>query len=196
MNQLSNVMRLHAEMVAQTLQNYVTVIGTIKNYNSQYYMAQVLLQPEGILTGYLPVLSPWVGNGWGLFAPPSAGDQVEVQFQEGNISCGVICLRAFSSQAAPLAVNSGEFWLVHQTGSFIKLTNDGNISINANKNLNITINDSNGGAMNLTGNLNVTGNIVASGNITDEHSSMESIRQIYNIHQHAGSPVPDQQMST
>ena len=35
--------------------------------------SRVLLQPEGILTGYLPVKEPWVGNGWGMYAPPSPG---------------------------------------------------------------------------------------------------------------------------
>jgi len=38
----------------------------------------------------------------------------------------------------PLPVSSGEFWLVHKTGSFLKLTNDGKVSINGNAEIDIT----------------------------------------------------------
>ena len=37
---------------------------------------RVALQPEGVITGWLPVLSPWIGAGWGMSCPPSPGDQV------------------------------------------------------------------------------------------------------------------------
>ena len=109
----------------------VTRLAIIDSYDASQYAARVRFQPENKLSGWLPVLTPWRGKGWGLFCPPTQGDQVLVQFQEDNQGTGTIGLRAYSNQAPPLAVHSGEFWLVHQTGAFLKLTNDGRISINS-----------------------------------------------------------------
>jgi len=97
----------------------------VSSYDPQTYAAKVLVQPENVETGWLPVLSPWIGNGWGLYAPPTAGDQVLVLFQENDQEVGLVLPRLYSNQQRPLAVESGEFWLVHQSGSFVKLTNAG-----------------------------------------------------------------------
>lgn len=187
-------MRLEAQSVLG--QKSFTKLGTLSSYNPKNYTGKVLIQPEEIETGFLPILSSWVGNSWGLFTPPSLNDVVIIHFFDGNFENGCISLCNFNNVNPPLSVNSGEFWIVHKSGSFLKFTNDGNVAINANENLNITINGSNGGAVNITGNVNITGSIVASGDITDRKDSMENIRTIYNGHQHAGSPVPDQQMPT
>ena len=72
-----------------------TRIGVVKTYDPRYHTATVLIKPEGILTGSLPVLSPFVGNGWGLVMAPSPGDQVEVQFQENDLEAGLVVLRFF-----------------------------------------------------------------------------------------------------
>ena len=62
------------------------------------------LQPEGVLTGWLPVLSPWIGSGWGMCCPPVPGDQVLVIAQEGEAEHGLIIGRAFSSTQTPPTV--------------------------------------------------------------------------------------------
>ena len=49
----------------------------------------------------------------------------------GNPNMGFVCLRFFNDDYRPLAVPSGELWLVHQSGAYLKLTNDGKVSINA-----------------------------------------------------------------
>ncbi len=115
----------------------MTRLAIVESYNPNEYTARVLFQPENKLSGWLPVMTPWPGNGWGLYCPPAQGDQVQVHFQEGGLGTGLVCLRAYSNQAKPLAVNSGEFWLVHQTGAFLKLTNDGKVSINSNVELDV-----------------------------------------------------------
>lgn len=116
--------------------------GIVTNYDPAHYAARVQLQPEGILTGYLPVTSAWVGNGWGLYAPPNIGDVVEVHFQQGSKEAAFIVNRFYSTKTVPLAVPSGEFWLVHQSGSSLKFTNDGTVTVNANTNM--TLNAPNG----------------------------------------------------
>src|SRR5436305_10306359 len=95
--------------------------GTVTSVNPTAATARVLLQPEGVLSGWLPILSPWVGAGWGMCCPPTPGDQVLVLGQEGSAEHGIIVGRAFSSSQAPPATPIGELWLVHRSGSFIKL---------------------------------------------------------------------------
>ena len=41
----------------------------VLNVNTQNYTAQVALQPSGQTTPFLPILSHWVGNGWGMYSP-------------------------------------------------------------------------------------------------------------------------------
>lgn len=105
-----------------------TRMGTISGYDASNYLAKVLLQPDGFETGWLPIGAMAVGNGWGIQVGPSIGDLVEVEFQEGEIDSGLITLRYFNDAARPNAVPSGEFWLVHKSGSFIKFLSDGSIS--------------------------------------------------------------------
>ena len=103
--------------------------GTVTSVNPTTSTARVKLQPEGVLSGWLPILSPWVGDGWGMYCPPTPGDQVLVLAQEGDAEHGIIVGRAFSNTQTPPATPVGELWLVHTSGSFIKLQNDGTIQM-------------------------------------------------------------------
>jgi uncharacterized protein involved in type VI secretion and phage assembly len=108
-----------------------TKLGTVTSYDPNNFAVKVMLQPEGIETGWMPVASPLVGNGWGMFLPPSSGDQVIVSFQENGHEVPLATLRLYDDKNRPLIVPSGEMWLVHETGSYLKLTNDGKVSFNA-----------------------------------------------------------------
>lgn len=123
--------------------------------------ARVTLQPEGVLSGWLPILSPWVGAGWGLVCPPSPGDQVMVLAQEGNAEDGVIIGAAFSTTQLPPAAPVGEFWLVHSSGSFIKLQADGTIRMN--------------------------GDLYVNGDVYDRSGPLSALRGHYNEHTHIAS---------
>lgn len=117
------------------------VMGIVSSYDPVHYAAKVKLDPEfpdpdqpGNVTesGWLPIMTHWSGNGWGCYSPPSIGDQVPVIFLENHGGSGFIIGRCFDWPAhVPAAVNSGEYWLVHKTGSYIKLTNDGKIVQNS-----------------------------------------------------------------
>lgn len=129
-------------------------IGIVTHYDPNNFAVKVALQPDQSETGWLPLMSPWVGNGWGMFAAPSLNDQIEVQFQEGSIEAGFACLRFYTDQNRPLPVPSGEFWIQHKTGSFVKFHNDGSVELVTAGDLNATV----GGNLNATidGNLNAT----------------------------------------
>lgn len=139
-DRLRNVIRQEAQRALAALT--VTHIGIVTNYDPDRHAARVILQPadpalppETRMTGYLPVTEPWVGNGWGFYAPPSQGDVVEVQFQQGGKEAGFIVNRFYSAKTKPLRVESGEFLIQHQSGSFIRMTNDGDIIISAARDL-------------------------------------------------------------
>lgn len=182
MKQLLNQMRLQAEMAGSARAQ--VKVGLVSGYDATNFSVKVKLQPEGIETGWLPLLSPWVGNGWGMFCAPSIGDMIEVQFEQGSAEAAFACMRFFNDEDRPLAAPSGEFWLVHKSGGFAKLTNDGKLLLNGQAEidlttpaLNITVsgnaNVSVGGTLvssaaswNHSGPLSVNGDISSSGTVT------------------------------
>ncbi|MCK4121410.1 phage baseplate assembly protein V [Ralstonia pseudosolanacearum] len=109
--------------------------GEVKSYDPGTASARVRLlpidpdNPDRSLTGWLPVTSPWVGNGWGIDAPVSPGDQVEIQFFGGEIDNGYICARLFSDEQRPTGAQSGEFFLTHASGSKLQFHNDGTVTL-------------------------------------------------------------------
>jgi len=135
--------------------------GLVTSYDPATAAARVTLQPEGVLSGWLPVLSAWTGAGWGLICPPSPGNQVVVLSQEGDAQHGVIIGGTYSNSQPPPATPAGEIWLVHQTGTFLKLCNDGTVQ--------------------------VQGDLHVSGDIYDSKGSLSRMRSHYDSHTHIDS---------
>lgn len=129
MQHILNQVRLQAELANTNVAK--TRIGLVDSYDQNTYSCKVNLQPDNTLTGWLPILSPWVGNGWGMFAPPTIGDLVEVQFIEGDIESGMLCQRFYNDSDRPLPVPAGELWLFHKSGAYLKFTNDGKVTVNS-----------------------------------------------------------------
>jgi hypothetical protein len=157
-DRLSNVIKSHASGLDQSTGQ--VKYGTVTSVNSQNATARVLIQPDGVLSGWLPVLSQWVGSGWGMICPPNPGDQVLLVPQEGDIEHGIIIGRSFSNKQTPPTVPGGEFWLMHQSGSFLKLCNDGTIR--------------------------VKGDLHVDGDVYDQHGPLSGLRARYNSHTHSG----------
>jgi uncharacterized protein involved in type VI secretion and phage assembly len=153
---LSNLIKSHASSLDQAAGQ--VKFGTVTSVNAANATARVIIQPEGVLSGWLPVLSQWVGNGWGLACPPSPGDQVLFVPQEGDVEQGVIIGRVFSVKQMPPAAPGGEFWMVHQSGSFLKLCNDGTIRI--------------------------SGDLHVAGDVYDRQGSISRLRTHYDSHTH------------
>jgi phage baseplate assembly protein V len=149
--------------------------GLVSSVDPTTATARILLQPDNTLTGWLPILSQWIGHGWGLASMPSPGDQVLILPQEGDIEHGVIMGGVYSAMQRPPQVPLGEFWIVHQSGCTLKLTNDGTVGI--------------------VGNLQVTGDIF------DHTGSLAHLRTTFNTHTHQTSnnsttSVPNTQDTT
>lgn len=169
MDDVMNAVRGEAERVAGRIAQ--TRLGIISSFDPDNYAVKVKLQPEGTETGWLPLSSPWVGNGWGLFAPPAMGDQVVVHAQEGEGETRIACDRLYSDEDRPLKVDAGEFWLVHQSGMKIRLTNQPSIQIFGG---NIQIGPENGTLLTLV---------------------TQAFQAIFNQHVHGNGPPPTQQLT-
>ncbi len=159
MERLLNVIKQHAGAMDQGAGQ--PRFATVTSVNPQTATAKVRLQPEGVLSGWLPILSPWIGAGWGMCCPPSPGDQVLVLTQEGDAEHGIIIGSAFSNTQTPPPAPVGELWLVHKSGSFIKLQNDGTVQIH--------------------------GDLHVSGDVYDQHGPLSGLRSHYNSHRHTDS---------
>lgn len=53
--------------------------GFVPRFNPHNDTVRVTIQPKTGLSGWLPVLTHWLGTGWGLCCPPSLGGQVGLQ---------------------------------------------------------------------------------------------------------------------
>lgn len=133
-------------------------VGIVTSSDPRTGAAKVMLQPEGVLTGWLPVLTQWAGSGWGISCPPVPGDQVLVVPQEGSLACGAIVGRLYSNNVRPPDADPGELVIRHASGSSLALRNSGSISIE--------------------------GDLHVSGDIYDATGALNSLRRHYNSHTH------------
>jgi phage baseplate assembly protein V len=138
--------------------------GTVTSVDPTNHTAKVMLHPDEILTGWLPVMSSFAGNGWGISCAPSPGNQVMVLPQDGDGEHGVIAGVVYSDQHRPPGGASGELWITHASGSRIKLTNDGKVSIHdaAGNGADFT----NDGTVSLTGQVKMNNNVSINGTLS------------------------------
>jgi phage baseplate assembly protein gpV len=165
MDRLLNTLKAHAASMDRAIGQ--PRFGLVTSVDPARYAARVALQPEGILTGWLPVLSSWTGPGWGAVCLPQPGQQVLIVPQEGDAENGVIVGASFSDAARPPAAPAGELWLVHSSGAALKLRSDGTVW--------------------------VQGDLHVEGHVYDEHGTLAQLRAHYNAHSHAtagASPNP------
>ncbi|MGH8218988.1 MAG: hypothetical protein ACREUT_10560 [Steroidobacteraceae bacterium] len=206
---MGNAMRLQALRASGARTS--SRIGIVTSYDPTNYALIATLQPENLQTGNLSIAAAWVGNGWGMFAPPSPGDRIAVELIDGDLDAGFAECRFFDQANRPLEVQAGEFWLVHKSGTYFKLLNTGAATFSDTKGATLTLD----GAGNITsqashwthtGDVSVTGKITASsdiastgGDVSDQKSTIQSMRDTYNDHTQpiSGSTAdaPTQQMT-
>ncbi|GAB3249226.1 phage baseplate assembly protein V [Chitinimonas naiadis] len=162
---LVNAMKGHAQALGNATPSRA---GRVTSYDPGNYAVKVLLLPEEVETGWLPVNSGWVGNGWGMFAPPSIGDIVEVEFLEDDVESGYTPSRWFNDSCRPLPCPSGEFWLVHKSGSLLKFLNNGDVQVVTSRDLQATVGRNLTASIAQNASVSVGGNasLSVSGNLT------------------------------
>lgn len=140
----------------------------VTSYDPDKHLAKVTFQPSGQESGWLPIETGHIGDGYGIASGlqpgdgKTTGDQVVVRFQEGDLEAGKIVQRVHSDDQKPPKVESGEtvIWTRFQksnggkesangaqggTGQMIFLKKDGSM----------VVTDGNGATMTMDGNGNI-----------------------------------------
>lgn len=194
------IMRAHS-----LVQSYPQLkIGLVQSYDPANHCVKVIHQPEGTMSGWLPVSTAAAGKSWGIWAPPDMGQQVVIAYHQGDPDSGIVVGMIHSdenppgdgnsslppsgggSAPKPTKVAQGELLLVGKNGQQFRFCADGTVY--------------------LKGNFNIDGDVVASGNITsqkdvfDHIGKLDGLRQHYDQHKHreqglggAFTDVPDKQ---
>lgn len=151
-------------------------LGLVSSYDGRVgkYAVKVRLQPEDIETGWLPIVLLLPGQGWGVYAAPSVGDQAAVLFQEGDGQAGVCVGFLPSDDDPPPAVESGEIHLIAKDGdASVILRPDGSIASK--------------GTWSHEGTFHATGNVTTDAELIDHSGITESeLRDSFNAHKHPG----------
>jgi len=157
--------------------------GIITAYDPDSYAVKVQLQPTGEETGWIPLSSPWVGNGWGLAAGPMIGAEVEVEFDSGLMGAGMAAGQFYNDEDRCPGPPSGEFWLVHKSGSLLKFLNTGEVLLSAK--LKMTYDAP---AHHFTGgDVTMDNNLIVVKDISDNnglYGTVQKVRVTFNVHTH------------
>jgi phage baseplate assembly protein gpV len=174
--------------------------GTVIGYNPATNTAKVMLEPEGVETGWLPIESAGATANGGLQFGPTIGAQCKVTPADGDTDSGTVSGFMHSDADAAPGAPSGECWIVQPgTGSFIKLMANGHILaqdasgafVLLSNNGQATIQDASGTSLVLqdNGNALLTGNLIVTGDITDRNrtgatATLAEFRAAYDAHGH------------
>lgn len=163
---LLNQIRAHAQMAQG--EKTGNRVGLITAYDPNKYAVKVKMWPDTQESlGWIPLASEWIGNGWGLVAGPSINDQVKIAFDREDQDAGVVVGRMFTDVDQPPPVPSGEFWLIHKSGSLLKFHNDGTVEIAANSTMKYTATQHHFvGPVQMDSTLNVNNTISGEGGMT------------------------------
>lgn len=163
---LLNQIRAHAQMAQG--EKTGSRIGIVTAYDPNKYSVKVKMWPDTQESlGWIPLASTYIGNGWGLVAAPSIGDQVIIAFDREDQDAGVVTGRFFTDVEQPPAAPSGDFWLVHKSGSLLKFHGDGSVELKANTTITYTATQHHFvGPVQMDNTLNVNNTISGEGGMT------------------------------
>lgn len=162
MRELQNAMQARAAMASQARKT--SRLGVVSGYDPGSYSVKVTFPPDASETGWIPLAALAVGPGWGIYAPPTIGDQIEVRFQDGDRDAGIAGPVVYDNDNPPASVPSQELWMVHKSGAFFKLTNDGKGSFNDSMGGSVTLNGD--GTVSSTGTWTHTGDMTVTKSLT------------------------------
>ena len=149
--------------------------GVIQNYDPTLYRVKVLLPPEDVVTGWIPLTS------WGEIMPPKINTQVTVLFINGDLNNGIVLGKVFSRANPPPTDSSvtqpGSFLLKTKNGTVIKITNSGQIEVNAIDGQSIVVDSD-------------TNVLIGDTTQVLKRLVKETIKDLYNQHEHPGPNMP------
>lgn len=179
-DELQNAMNARALGMAAGLGQ--AMWGIVTSVDHTRPAVRVLLQPAGVLTGWMPVLQMAAGGGWSVTTIPTPGMQAFVAVDSGDPQNGVVLGFAHSDGArlaevpategsggvprpnvTPLA--AGESIMTGPGGQVIRLGAAG---------------------IYMRGTVMIDGNLRVNGEVGDKAGTLDNLRQNYNAHRHTG----------
>jgi len=160
-------------------------IGVVASVDPARHTARVTIQPDGVLSGWLPVQAiP------GAVTLPGTGDQVLLAPQEGDAEHMHVLSNVYSDANPPPKAPTGfsggtdqggntathtvpgSEWMVVKGATTIRVCADGTVYIK-------------------TSRLNVDADLHVNGDVFDKHGSLDRLRVNYDAHRHAGGAFTD-----
>lgn len=103
--------------------------GLVNAYDPVAYRVKVVLQPEGIETGWMPILTLMSGSSFGVYAAPSQGNEALVFGLEGDAQV-LVCLGFLNNvEDVPPTIQSGEVKVIAKAGGSMAMTQDGHVTV-------------------------------------------------------------------
>lgn len=180
------MVHLWMQMAQSQLQEFRPFVwGYVASYDPKRHYVTVIVPNyrdpdtgEAVVSPWMPLGSPWVGNGFGMkFAPfggatsakPSAGEACQVSLieRETGVCWGANLMYNDVMQSPLPAIAAGEGLIQHKSGSRIYFRADGSIILQSTANLEVTadgplevvINGATTAQFNQTVQANVTGDL-------------------------------------
>ena len=107
----------------------------VSAYDPKRHAIKAMLKPDDIETGWFPMGTSHVGNGFGVVMGPAVGDQIMEGFLGDSMHNPVHLGRLHSDSQQPPTAQSGEIVISHSSGASIKITATG-ITINGTLDIN------------------------------------------------------------
>lgn len=153
--------------------------GTVTNINPMTAKARVQFAEDNITSYWLPILQKKTLKDK-YYSVVDIGEQVACLMDE-NCEDGVILGAIYTSLDEVPAISNLQHLIKFEDGSFIEFNRDTQMLTIVAKTLNIIADVIN------TGKFENTDGIVSNSDITDKTSSMQSMRDTYNSHNHIGN---------
>lgn len=153
--------------------------GIVTQINPITVQARVSFEDDNSISYWLPVMQTKTLK-YKFYSMPDIGEQV-VCLMDENSEDGVILGSIYSSVDIPKLTNEKQISLNLENNSLINIDKNTDTLTITFKNINLN------GNINHTGLLINTDGITSNADITDKTSSMQTIRDIYNGHTHAGN---------
>ena len=181
MDNFVNALKRHAAGMDQS--RGVARWGTVQSVNPVGPRVKMLMHPDEVLTGWMPVGQPSATAGTSFGTVPSPGDQGFVIPDMGEANHGVVvCFAHSDASPQPDAPNAngtngtasaaaaprvaGEVVIV-AFGSVVRVAASGAIYLKPGN-----------------GTVQIDGNLVCNGDVSDRHGSLDRLRQNYDSHKH------------
>ena len=166
MSNLVEALRYHAAALDSTQPH--PRFGIVESVDPARHLAKVTIQPEGVLSGWLPVLGFGGGNGWGVICPPAIGAQVILVPLDGDHESYAVLGAAWSTAnlppqpaetpgGGPGPVQPGEMAVISAAGAYVRLNADGTLTIVASAGIAIKGNTTIEGTLTVTNDATIDG---------------------------------------